>query len=339
MSDAAQPFGQRLKAERERRGMSTQKVADEMHLDAWVIDALEAGDYQRIGPSVYAKGHLKKYASMLGVSAAETAAGYDHRSAEPMTAVAPPPGMRMRSAAPSASNLPWPQIAGFVVIALVVGGIFWWRPWHQRSGMPAPAALAGPPASGASEGAARPAATSPSVEHAGQSPPEPETATFASNEPAVEAGTAAGAAENAAGSAAASPTPATGAAIPAMLAKSAGTGSEVDSTLGAGRAHLRLSFSADSWVDVHDADGRQVFAGNGRANSVKTIAGAAPLRVYLGFASGVQLEVTDRAVAIGPQFVTGDVARFEAGADGVLRRDSRAIPTNGEQTHAAPPRG
>jgi len=90
---------------------------------------------------------------------------------------------------------------------------------------------------------------------------------------------------------------------------------------------------------VHDADGRRVFAGNGRANSVKTIAGTAPLKVYLGFASGVQLEVNDRAVAIGPQFVTGDVARFEAGADGVLRRDSRSIPTNGVPARNAPPRG
>jgi hypothetical protein len=44
--------------------------------------------------------------------------------------------------------------------------------------------------------------------------------------------------------------------------------------------------------------------------------------------SGVQLEINDRAVAIGPQFVSGDVARFEAGADGVLRRDAHpaAIP-------------
>ena len=25
--------------------MSAQKMADDMHLDAWVIDALEAGDY------------------------------------------------------------------------------------------------------------------------------------------------------------------------------------------------------------------------------------------------------------------------------------------------------
>jgi uncharacterized protein DUF4115 len=98
---------------------------------------------------------------------------------------------------------------------------------------------------------------------------------------------------------------------------------------GMGRARLRLSFSADSWVDVHDAAGRRVFAGNGRANSVKTIAGVAPMRVYLGFASGVQLEINNRAVAIGPQFMAGDVARFEAGADGVLRRDSRNAMTPG----------
>ena len=94
------------------------------------------------------------------------------------------------------------------------------------------------------------------------------------------------------------------------------------------RAHLRLSFTSDSWVDVRDAQGNRTFVGNGSANTVKTIAGAAPLHVYLRSASGVQLEINGRAVAIGPQFFSGDVARFEAGADGVLRR---------EQTPARPP--
>jgi cytoskeleton protein RodZ len=113
---------------------------------------------------------------------------------------------------------------------------------------------------------------------------------------------------------------------------------EPNATAGVGRARLRLSFSADSWVDVHDAAGRRAFAGNGRANSVRTIAGIAPMRVYLGFASGVQLEINNRAVAIGPQFVSGDVARFEAGADGVLRRDSHsAVPAGAPPTGAAPP--
>jgi hypothetical protein len=82
-------------------------------------------------------------------------------------------------------------------------------------------------------------------------------------------------------------------------------------------------------VDVHDATGQRVYAGNGRANSEKTIAGAAPLRVYLKAASGVQLQINDRAVAIGSQFFTGDVARFEAGADGVLRKETPAIRPRG----------
>jgi cytoskeletal protein RodZ len=56
MSDAAATTGQLLKAARERRALSPQKAADELHLDAWVVDALEAEDYERVGPSVYAKG-------------------------------------------------------------------------------------------------------------------------------------------------------------------------------------------------------------------------------------------------------------------------------------------
>jgi cytoskeleton protein RodZ len=94
------------------------------------------------------------------------------------------------------------------------------------------------------------------------------------------------------------------------------------SAAGVGRARLRLSFSADSWVEVRDAAGKRLFAGQGRANSVRTIAGSAPMKVYLGFASGVQVQLNHHVVAIGPQFLAGDAARFEAGADGVLRRDA-----------------
>ena len=79
MTEPAALPGSRLKAERERRGLSAQKAADEMHLDRWVIDALEADDYPRIGPTVYAKGHLKKYAALLGLPATEIMAGYESR--------------------------------------------------------------------------------------------------------------------------------------------------------------------------------------------------------------------------------------------------------------------
>ena len=288
MTDPGAATGSRLKAERERRGMSSQKAADELHLDGWIIDALEAEDYPRIGPSVYVKGHLKRYAALLGLPVAEIMDGYESR-ARTQAPAAQPSNVRLGAGAQPAGIFPWPLIASAAVLALLVLGVFWWKPWHQRE-LGRPAALSSAPAEAPSSGA-------PSAGSSGASP-----ALFTS---------------------AAAVPPAARAASP----------EQPDATAGAGRARLRLSFSADSWVDVRDAEGRRVFAGQGRANSVKTVAGAAPMRVYLGFASGVQLEINNRAVAIGPQFLAGDVARFEAGADGVLRRDSHNAPPPG----VAPP--
>ncbi|MGA2341619.1 MAG: helix-turn-helix domain-containing protein [Steroidobacteraceae bacterium] len=307
MSDVAQALGLKLKAERERRGVSAQKMADDMHLDGWVIEALEAGDYQRIGPAVYAKGHLRKYASLLGVSAVDGPAA----EAKPPAVTAPAPIIRLDRPAPT-GRLPGRALAGAAVAAVLVGGVVWLRPWHVASTPKTPAAPA----------VAHPGAAASAVD----APPAPAPAPAAASVPAPSASPAAAGLMHTAALSAAAPRP-------------GAENGAADLTPGVGRARLRLSFSADSRVDVYDFSGKRIFAGNGRANSVQTIAGIAPFRVYLGFASGVQLQVNDRAVAIGPQFVTGDVARFEAGADGVLRRDTRANPNNGAPAVAASPRG
>ena len=291
--------GSKLKAERERRGLSAQKAADEMHLDRWVIDALETDDYQRIGPTVYAKGHLKKYAALLGLPAAEILAGFESRAPSRAEAPAAGPSMLLstRDDSPSSHRMSLIQIGAGAAIVLALG-LLWWRPWHPHAKVPS--------------------ATPPVV----SVPAAP-----ADNKP-TDSGLLATASAAPVAADLAAPTPA------ADQGAANGTDAPTAPVPGAGRARLRLSFSADSWVDVHDASGKRTFAGNGLANSVKTISGAAPLRVYLGVGSGVQLEINDRAVAIGPQFFAGDVARFEAGADGVLRRDSRP-----DQTHGGPPRG
>jgi cytoskeleton protein RodZ len=274
MTDAVVTVGPRLKAERERRGLSAQKAADELHLDGWVIDALEAEDYERVGPAVYAKGHLKRYAALLGLPAAEIMAGYESRSQAPRTPP-PPANVRLRTDTPAVSNLPWPQILGSLAVLLLVLGVLWWKPWHQRGAAPVTAAPVTAPAAAASSAASNDAESAGPVT----------AATLPST------------------SAAAAPASALAAAPGAQ-----GAPAEGDAVAGAGRARLRLSFSADSWVDIHDAIGRRTFAGKGRANTVRTVAGPAPLRVYLGYASGVQLEVNNRAVAIGRQFLAGDVA-------------------------------
>ena len=69
--------GGMLRAERERRGYSVQHAAEEMHLDVRVIEALEANRFEALGAPVYARGHLRKYATILGLSPATVLARYE----------------------------------------------------------------------------------------------------------------------------------------------------------------------------------------------------------------------------------------------------------------------
>src|SRR5258708_4907323 len=148
MTEPAALPGLKLKAERERRGLSAQKAADEMRLDRWVIDALEADDYQRIGPTVYAKGHLKKYAALLGLPAAEILAGFESRAPSRAAPAAAGPSMLLssRDDASSSGQLSPLQIAACVAVVLALG-VLWWRPWHTRAkAQSAPAVAAAPKA-------------------------------------------------------------------------------------------------------------------------------------------------------------------------------------------------
>lgn len=310
MSDpAAGTLGQRLKAAREAKGLSTQKAADDLHLDAWVVEALEQGDYARIGPAVYGKGHLKRYAALLALPVAEVLETYETRAtlgadALPAAGFGVPPVAR--------SEAPWAKWGGgLALLVIAAAGLARWQPWRAAASAP-PATSMSTPATG----------NSSDVTDWAENTDRSATAN-GSDAPAIAATDEAARTDEAAtlGKVTVQPTrsPAGAPAAPTTARTSTAAAAP---TAGTGQARLRLSFSADSWVDVRDAAGHRLFAGNGRANSVKTIAGDAPMKVYISSASGVQLAVNNHTVAIGPQFVAGDVARFEAGADGVLRRDA-----------------
>ena len=80
--------GELLRRERERRQLSVQQTAEDLHLDAWTIEALESNRFNALGAPVYARGYLRKYALLLGLSPETVLARYESLSDVP---VAPTP--------------------------------------------------------------------------------------------------------------------------------------------------------------------------------------------------------------------------------------------------------
>ena len=71
---------------------------------------------------------------------------------------------------------------------------------------------------------------------------------------------------------------------------------------------------------MRDAAGKRLYAGLGRADTVKSVAGVAPLRVVLGYVDGVRVLVNDQPASVKPAYIKGNVAKFAVAADGSLMR-------------------
>lgn len=115
-----------LSAARERAGLTLQQAAEQLHLDQQTIQALEGGRYQSLGAAVFVRGHLRRYAELLGVPASEIEAAY---AAATGRAPLQPDLRRITSGmnAPPAPNATLsPQLALIGAIALVLFGLVWW---------------------------------------------------------------------------------------------------------------------------------------------------------------------------------------------------------------------
>src|SRR5215213_10164734 len=88
-------IGERLRAGRERAGLSVPVAAEKLHLDPKVIEALEADRFADLGAAVYVRGHLRRYADFVGEPGTELVAAYSAREARvtsPDLTQAPQPG-------------------------------------------------------------------------------------------------------------------------------------------------------------------------------------------------------------------------------------------------------
>jgi cytoskeleton protein RodZ len=69
--------GARLRRQRELAGLSEQRAAEQLNLDAGAVTALESNDYAALGAPVFVRGHLRRYAALLGLPGDEILGAYD----------------------------------------------------------------------------------------------------------------------------------------------------------------------------------------------------------------------------------------------------------------------
>jgi cytoskeleton protein RodZ len=122
MSEAA-AIGECLRTARERRGLGVVQAAERLHVDAAVIEALEAGRFTALGAPVFVRGHLRRYAELLGEADGPLQMRY-----AALQEAATPPDLTQTSIRPAAlartSTPRWPLVA--VAVALVLGIVIWW---------------------------------------------------------------------------------------------------------------------------------------------------------------------------------------------------------------------
>jgi cytoskeleton protein RodZ len=114
-------IGARLRAAREKRGLTLLQAAERLHLDARVVQALEAEDFAALGADVYVRGHLRRYAEAVGESPAQLQQLY---SASPHAAR--PDLTRIPRGEPDqrGSRLLLPAL--LLVVGFALAGLLWW---------------------------------------------------------------------------------------------------------------------------------------------------------------------------------------------------------------------
>jgi cytoskeleton protein RodZ len=119
--DPLRGTGARLRAARERRGLTVLQAAEKLHVDPRVLESLEAEDFAVLGADVYVRGHLRRYAEAVGESPEalqELYSGGAQAVRPDLTRI--PRGETQ----PSSSRLLLPAL--LAVVCLAIAGLVWW---------------------------------------------------------------------------------------------------------------------------------------------------------------------------------------------------------------------
>ncbi len=280
-------LGARLKQRREAMGLDVPELASRLRLRTQIIEAIESDRLDALGAGVFARGYLSAYAKAVGMPLVVLDTAPIARTTAPNLVIHVKP--RYGTVLGRYTS----RIGHVLLTAAIVVPFIWMATSNQLPSqratltsldVPAPAGRSGVDGLAAASSAATEVQVMASL--APMFPPRPAA-------PSLDAGLLPPAA-----------------AVPDIEAPSASIA--VDEAAG-----LRLSLTADSWVEVSTADGTVLESSLLRAGSTRSFPVDAGLRVSLGNAGGVELRLNGESIDVSA-FQRANVARFRLGADGAL---------------------
>lgn len=289
-SQAAGP-GQLLRNAREQLGWTREQVASRIHLRLTLIAAIEADTYDKHTSHTFIRGYLRAYAKLVGIPEETILAAYEKLG------LTPPDNIDMQSFSRRSrqqANDSRLKVVTWLVILVLIGlsVAWWWQSTARRS--------AGDDALAATEMSATvntpEANVAPAVEVA---EPVLSVASDAVSTQVVVSGATATLPVVATDASAAVPTDVSGAVSTA----------ESTTTEPAKAPQLKMSFTADCWLDVKDANGKTLFSGLKKANDELVLEGPEPLRFIIGAPMAVNLEYQGKSFDMS-RYNNGRTARF-----------------------------
>jgi cytoskeletal protein RodZ len=116
--DAA--IGARLRSARNRNELSLATVAEQLHLDTAIIQAIESDDQAALPEPIFVQGYVRSYARLVGLPEDELVRQYIAQSKEP------PPLTAIRAdSKTSLIHLPSARLVRTVMLVLLVGVLMW----------------------------------------------------------------------------------------------------------------------------------------------------------------------------------------------------------------------
>jgi len=298
---ASQTIGERLRAGRELKQLSREDLANMLHLQVTIIDALETDQFDRLAAPTYTKGYIRSVARHLDLDSDELIRLFDSGASTGSGPEILPQVSRPSQF--SSTDKPVKIMTYLISLGLVLLLLIWWQGEfivdHGNQQVDTNAVSAGGPYPGGFD------YTYPSIIH-------PDDPFYRAPDSTIDAPGDTGAD---------TPGPAANPPIldidegvgPATPAAETADSTTVEAPVaGTSSTGLVITVNEEAWIEIRDANDEKLYLDIAKPGETIEVDGQLPLSVVLGNAEGVSVNWNGKPYDLGPHSSAG-VARFQLG--------------------------